>query len=146
MHPAAFVVLCCLCVAVTLQAFVCLYVDAWLAAQDRRRRNLLSVNMPGSTLSVCVCVGPKTVARVPRNASVWPDLLISTLSVCRLVGEQRQKNADAERLEGQAMKARMEASAAAELIQHCQSSLQAAEGRLAAKKHEINLKVHFKIQ
>ncbi len=42
------------------------------------------------------------------------------------------------------MKARMEASAAAERIQHCQNSLQAAEGRLAAKKHEINLKVHFK--
>ncbi len=60
------------------------------------------------------------------------------------MGEQRQKNADAERLEGQAMKARMEASAAAERIQHCQNSLQAAEGRLAAKKHEINLKVHFK--
>ena len=60
------------------------------------------------------------------------------------MGEQRQKNADAERLEGQAMKARMEASAAAEHIQHCQNSLQAAEGRLAAKKHEINLKVRFK--
>jgi len=60
------------------------------------------------------------------------------------VGEQRQKNADAERLEGQAMKARMAASAAAERIQHCQNSLQAAEGRLAAKKHEINLKVRFK--
>ena len=59
----------------------------------------------------------------------------------RLVGEQRQKNADAERLEGQALKARMEASAAAERIHHCQNSLQAEEGRLAAKKHEINLKV-----
>ncbi len=42
------------------------------------------------------------------------------------------------------MKARMEATAAAERIQHCQNSLQAAEGRLAAKKHEINLKVCFK--
>lgn len=64
----------------------------------------------------------------------------TTQDLNRLVGEQRQKNADAERLEGQAMKARMEASAAAERIQHCQNSLQAAEGRLAAKKHEINLK------
>lgn len=64
----------------------------------------------------------------------------TTHDLNRLVGEQRQKNADAERLEGQAMKARMEASAAAEHIQHCQNSLQAAEGRLAAKKHEINLK------
>ena len=42
------------------------------------------------------------------------------------------------------MKARMAASAAAERIQHCQNSLQAAEGCLAAKKHEINLKVRFK--
>ncbi|KAL0041049.1 hypothetical protein WJX77_003331 [Trebouxia sp. C0004] len=64
----------------------------------------------------------------------------TTQDLNRLVGEQRQKNADAERLEGQAMKARMEASAAAECIQHYQNSLQAAEGRLAAKKHEINLK------
>lgn len=61
--------------------------------------------------------------------------------LCRLVGEQRQKNADAERLEGQALKARMEAGAAAERIQHCQNSLTAEEGCLAAKKHEINLKV-----
>ncbi|KAA6429818.1 MAG: hypothetical protein FRX49_00250 [Trebouxia sp. A1-2] len=64
----------------------------------------------------------------------------TTQDLNRLVGEQRQKNADAERLEGQAMKARMEASAAAERIQYCQNSLQAAEGRLAAKKHEISLK------
>lgn len=64
----------------------------------------------------------------------------TTNDLNRLVGEQRQKNADAERLEGQALKARMEASAAAERIHHCQNSLQAEEGRLAAKKHEINLK------
>ena len=58
------------------------------------------------------------------------------------MSEQRQKNADAERLEGQALKARVEASAAAERIQQCQSTLQAAEGKLAAKKHEISLKVY----
>lgn len=75
-----------------------------------------------------------------------PDkcLLIETVNsncVCRLVNEQRQKNADAEKLENQALKARMAASAAAERIQQCQSNLQAAEGKLAAKKHEISLKV-----
>ena len=62
------------------------------------------------------------------------------LIACRLVDAQRQKNADAERLEGQALKARTEARMAADRIQDCQRSLQTEEGRLAAKKHEINLK------
>ena len=60
---------------------------------------------------------------------------------CRLVSEQRQRNADAERLEARALEARMEAKASADRIQHCQNSLQAAESKLAAKKHEISLKV-----
>lgn len=55
--------------------------------------------------------------------------------------EQRQRNADAERLEAEAWKARMEAKAAADRIQRCQNSLQAGESKLAAKKHEISLKV-----
>ena len=59
----------------------------------------------------------------------------------RLLGEQRQMNANAQRLEGQAVKARLEASAAAERIQHCQNNLEAEESRLAAKIREINQKV-----
>ena len=60
---------------------------------------------------------------------------------CRLVNEQRQRNADAERLEAQAFKARMEAQAAADRIQQCQNSLHAAESKLVEKKHEISRKV-----
>lgn len=67
--------------------------------------------------------------------------LSARTSCCRLVNEQRQRNADAERLEAQALKARMEARAAADRIQQCQNTLQAAESKLAAKKHEISLKV-----
>lgn len=59
----------------------------------------------------------------------------------RLMSEQRQRDADAERLEAQASKARMEAKAASDRIQLCKNSLQAAESKLAAKKHEISLKV-----
>ena len=56
----------------------------------------------------------------------------------RLVEEQRQKNAEAEQLEAKAVRARREAKAAADRIHQCQGSLQAAEHRLAAKKHEIS--------
>ena len=56
----------------------------------------------------------------------------------RLLEEQRQKNTEAEQLEARAVRARREAKAAADRIQQCQSSLQAAEHRLAAKKHEIS--------
>lgn len=63
------------------------------------------------------------------------------LVCCRLVNEQRQRNADAERLEAQAFKARMEAQAAADRIQQCQNSLHAAESKLVEKKHEISRKV-----
>ena len=59
------------------------------------------------------------------------------------MSEQRQRNADAERLEEQALKARMEATAAADRIQHCQNTLQAAESKLAAKKQELSHKVKW---
>lgn len=55
--------------------------------------------------------------------------------------EQRQKNSEAEQLEAKAVRARREAEVAADRIQQCQSSLQAAEDRLVAKKHEISHKV-----
>lgn len=55
--------------------------------------------------------------------------------------EQRRKNTEAEQLEARALKARGEAKVAAGRIQRCQSSLQAAEDKLAAKKHEISHKV-----
>lgn len=67
--------------------------------------------------------------------------MVAHLPCCRLVNEQRQRNADAERLEAQAFKARMEAQAAADRIQQCQNSLHAAESKLVEKKHEISRKV-----
>ena len=76
----------------------------------------------------------------PLLSAPLPRALDLCLSVCRLVSEQRHKNAYAEQLEGQALKARMEATAAADRIQQCQNSLRAEEGQLASKKHEISLK------
>ena len=61
--------------------------------------------------------------------------------VCRLIADQRVKNAAAEKLEEQALQARMHAEAAGERIQQCQDSLQAAERLLAEKRRELTTKV-----
>lgn len=71
---------------------------------------------------------------------IQDHVLKTSQDLNRLLNEQKRKSADAERLEGQAVQARLEAAAAADRIQQCQDSLQAVQDTLAAKKHEIYLK------
>ena len=61
--------------------------------------------------------------------------------VSRLIAEQRQKNAEAENLEKQALQARQHAETAANRIQQCQESLHAAERLLTEKQRELAHKV-----
>ena len=62
--------------------------------------------------------------------------------VIRLIAEQRQKNAEAEKLEKQALQARQHAETAGNRIQQCQDSLHAAERLLADKQRELAHKVN----
>lgn len=66
--------------------------------------------------------------------------------VIRLIVEQRQKNAEAEKLEKQALQARQHAETAANRIQQCQDSLHAAERLLAEKQRELAHKVNHTVK
>lgn len=85
-------------------------------------------------------------ARLPAECTV-PVCIVSCIVdlltvVIRLIAEQRQKNAEAEKSEKQALQARQHAETAGNRIQQCQDSLHAAERLLAEKQRELAQKVN----